>query len=448
MQSPNQKSKPDNQSKSRNTLQKAKSTDNQENSSKAHQIDSEAETVHTLLPDNKNFKCQSPPSKFKLETQEDQKSLIYQISLLPLSPEKIYFKKAAPIKKKSFENLISKFQRGEDDQFLRRKWGQSQKNGEKTRKRKYSLESPDIMKIQILGKLMHSQGKFRRKRGTQKQKITKFRIKKKKRGYLCRKPVDSNKLRRNLLRKRKRDISRDKTPAYLPKCRDCNNFLTPNLPQSKTPKSDYDTKKKPRPKNHHFPPTHCWNCRKSNFKRTQVFYNKTAKNLIANYQQADQPKQTEKLFFRRLIKRVLPSKSISPEKSENSARSNSSGLSDLSDISLQNKKIKKEQARLFKNAKKIRELHNPNKKIFLSQSKRGGENMEVYTSQKERIIFPEKIKDKLHSVSVDDDFDTDEEHLKLAVNKVFQHFVKGLEHQKRLEAKKRRLHLRNSVSNF
>ena len=103
---------------------------------------------------------------------------------------------------------------------------------------------------------------------------------------------------------------------------------------------------------------------------------------------------------------------------------------------------------MFKRAKKVRQLPNPNKEIFLSQCKRGGEYMEVFTSEKERIIFPEKIKDRLHKVSVDDDFDTDEEQLKMAVNKVFEQFVKGLEQSKRMEAKKRRLHMRNSLSNF
>lgn len=410
-------------------------------------IHSECETVHTLQPDQKTVEPMNERvgRKFKLEVEENSKSLLYQISLVPLSPEKIHFRKMAPVRKNSFRDLLRAFR--EDEEKGRLIGNQEERNGSSRSRRKYSLESPNPTKLKVLGKLMHSQGKFKRKRQKKKQKISKFRIKKKKRGFLCRKPIDCNKLRRNLLRKRRRDISRDKTPAGMPKCSDCNNFLAIDQ-RRRTAKPEFNQKKKPRKKPNRFPTSQCWNCRKANFKRTQLFYKNTAKNLVANYGESDQEKPREKLFFRRLIKRYLPSKSISPEKSENSARSNSSGLSDLSDISLQNKKIKKERARMFKRAKKVRQLPNPNKEIFLSQCKRGGEYMEVFTSEKERIIFPEKIKDRLHKVSVDDDFDTDEEQLKMAVNKVFEQFVKGLEQSKRMEAKKRRLHMRNSLSNF
>lgn len=380
--------------------------------------------------------------KIKTEENENASSLLYQIAVTPLSPEKLHFTNSTQIGAKRIGGKMRFLRDLEMGHSAYRNRFAKSRNEANKGKREYSLECKNLTNLRVVGKLMMSLGRYAPKKAKPQPKIAKHRIKKRRRGFVCKKAVDSTTLRRDLLKKRRRDVSRDKTPLGYPKCTDCDNFVRiENRRRNK--KIQFESKKKPRVKLSNFESKQCWKCRKINLKRVQRISQNNAKQILSNAEKSN--KKIDDLFFRGLIKRVLPSRSISQEKSATSTCSNWSGFSDLSDISLQNKKIKKENARAQNRPIKVKNCGTSKKDTFISSSARGGEYMQLYRTEKDKLIVPERIKNRLHDVKDDEDFDTDEEQLKCAVNRVYQQFFKALHDSKREETRKRKRNMRNSM---
>ena len=417
----------------------------QEDAKKEIHIESEPQTPRALQAKLKRSSKLIIIDDLKIKTEENENgsSLLYQIAVMPLSPEKLHFTNSSQIGGKRIGGKMRFLRDLEMGQGANRnRFAKSRNEGTKE-KREYSLECKKLANLRVAGKLMMSQGRYAPKKAKQQAKLAKHRIKKRKRGFVCKRAVDSTTLRRDLLRKRRRDVSRDKTPLGYSKCTDCNGFVRlENRRRNK--KSKFESKKKPRVKLSNFESRQCWKCRKINLKRVQQISQNNAKQIISNAEKSN--KKIDDLFFRGLIKRVLPSRSISQEKSATSTCSNSSGFSDLSDISLQNKKIKKENARAQKRPLKVKNCGTSKKDTFISNSARGGEYMQLYRTEKDKLIVPERIKNRLHDVKDDEDFDTDEEQLKCAVNRVYQQFIKALHESKREESRKRKRNTRNSMA--
>ena len=232
------------------------------------------------------------------------------------------------------------------------------------------------------------------------------------------KPIQNRLIKREFLRKRKRDMSN----------------LNPKTREVK-----------------------CWNCGRlvhySADIMNQEFYNKTGevgvvrikdifrvvdklcskceskksnKNLIL----AENSSKSEK--DKRISERVLkwPVKGFSNINADEDSKSFSdeSNLSNLSDISLKNNQIKK--ILHFKQDKdNIISKKTPNdvrEKQFVCSSARGTFYFPFYRKEEEKMIFENDLDLKLNPMKDDEDFDTDEEIINQNINKVSTYFLKRL----------------------
>jgi hypothetical protein len=283
-----------------------------------------------------------------------------------------------------------------------------------TLKSKRIFKSPciDQFRFKVRGKLFKSRSRIKQIKKNLKRTKLQRKIHKPNKKIRIR-PLQKKLINREYLRKRKRDMSDLQEYAHEVNCCRCNILILYSKDPSnkdffwKTGEND-----KIRVQDKFF--SYDKLCKKCEKKQSKSRFRRS-ETLFKN----DHPKKRKDSFT---------DWNYNDNDEELEENSKDSIVSNLSEISLQNSKIKRNFKFKFEEIKTIKKkkLQNVNKEQFVCSSTRGTTYFPFYRKEGDKLKFEANLDDKLHNVNHDEDYDTDEELIDKHINAISSFLIKGI----------------------
>lgn len=305
-----------------------------------------------------------------------------------------------------------------------------------------------------IGKLFCSVKKLEQMRNKNKKIKNKRKITKLQKRII--KPSDSkiNKMKKELFRKKKRGISNFRHNHLITKCTECDVIMKKDdFYSHKQNTWMYSVTKNLRVNDRNNIKILCDECSKLKqnvkTKKQKKFQAELKKKLI------ESDLQEEESFFFNLIDKSFSNedtddkKKILPNDETKINGSNISPQSNLSEECFKNKIIMNQiqfSVEESNNISKIKHV-SPKKELLSCFSVRGTEYMNLYIDESSKLQFKNDSLNKIIPHNCDEDCDTDDETLVVAINKTFSDLIKGIKKMKKKQNKKQYLHTKFNLIN-
>lgn len=238
--------------------------------------------------------------------------------------------------------------------------------------------------------------------------------------------IDISRLDRELLKKRKRDISEVNIPDMFRECSKCSRLLRREQAAEQYNECwGYQKRQHSRIKDWMKVDFLCPKCSQKGKLKLYKRNRKMCEDIRKRFRNED--RNPNKSFFVGMLKKYSKTKELVSDEREESFES------DLSEKSFQNKRIKKEHQFCTEEPLKFRKRYflNVQKEPFVCYSARGNEYFNYYPKENQKISFAAEKLTKLRPTRADEDCDTDEETLNNSMTRCVLDLIRAIDKQTR-----------------
>jgi hypothetical protein len=264
-------------------------------------------------------------------------------------------------------------------------------------------------------------------------------------------PSDSkiNKMKKELFKKKRRDISQFKYNYLITKCSKCAIIMKKDNYYSRKQDSwMFSATNKLRVNDRANLKVFCGKC--SKIKHNLMAQREESLEMKLKQEQLGSDLENEESSFNNLIDKFISKKNKEQEESphlENkmtqSDRLSVINTSKISDTNLKNNLIMNQIQFSMKDSNQVHKMENisPRKELLACYSVRGTEYVNLYLEESTKIKFKKNLLEKTIPHNYDEDCDTDEEVLSMAINKTYIDLVKGIKKMKKKLSKNKKFSL-------